>query len=106
MEEADVLGDRIAIMAKGSLKCIGSSLRLKQKFGAGYQLTISHISHSTAVENEELLLIKKEQTRDRVKQILGLAPSDETGAYIQVDLLKLNSLHNFLRPLHVLTVKL
>lgn len=37
MEEADVLADRIAIMARGSLRCIGSALHLKQKFGAGYQ---------------------------------------------------------------------
>lgn len=35
MEEADILGDRIAIMARGELKAIGTSLRLKQKFGAG-----------------------------------------------------------------------
>lgn len=40
MEEADVLGDRIAIMGKGRLQCLGSSLRLKQKFGAGYRVTI------------------------------------------------------------------
>ncbi|GAM20834.1 hypothetical protein SAMD00019534_040090 [Acytostelium subglobosum LB1] len=38
MEEADVLGDRIAIMKKGKLVCLGSSLRLKNKFGAGYRL--------------------------------------------------------------------
>ena len=38
MEEADILGDRIAIMALGRLRCLGSSLRLKQRFGAGYQV--------------------------------------------------------------------
>jgi ABC-type multidrug transport system ATPase subunit len=38
MEEADILGDRIAIMARGNLRCLGTSLRLKQKFGAGYQV--------------------------------------------------------------------
>ncbi|EFA83624.1 hypothetical protein PPL_02690 [Heterostelium album PN500] len=38
MEEADVLGDRIAIMKKGKLVCLGTSLRLKNKFGAGYRL--------------------------------------------------------------------
>lgn len=38
MEEADILGDRIAIMARGKLRCLGSSIRLKQKFGAGYQV--------------------------------------------------------------------
>lgn len=37
MEEADVLGDRIAIMARGRLRCIGSSIHLKRRFGSGYQ---------------------------------------------------------------------
>jgi ABC-type multidrug transport system ATPase subunit len=37
MEEADILGDRIAIMARGKIRAIGTSVRLKQKFGAGYQ---------------------------------------------------------------------
>jgi ABC-type multidrug transport system ATPase subunit len=40
MEEADILGDRIAIMARGRVRAIGSSMRLKQKFGAGYVLSI------------------------------------------------------------------
>uniref|UniRef100_A0A7N4P372 ABC transporter domain-containing protein n=1 Tax=Sarcophilus harrisii TaxID=9305 RepID=A0A7N4P372_SARHA len=38
MDEADLLGDRIAIMAKGDLQCCGSSLFLKHKYGAGYHL--------------------------------------------------------------------
>lgn len=33
MDEADLLGDRIAIMAKGELQCCGSSLFLKEKYG-------------------------------------------------------------------------
>ena len=37
MEEADVLADRIAIMARGCLRCIGSSIHLKHRFGSGYQ---------------------------------------------------------------------
>ncbi|KAL8489520.1 hypothetical protein ACS0TY_025437 [Phlomoides rotata] len=40
MDEADALGDRIAIMANGSLKCCGSSFYLKQQFGVGYTLTL------------------------------------------------------------------
>ena len=31
MDEADILGDRIAIMAEGQLRCVGSSLFLKKK---------------------------------------------------------------------------
>jgi ATP-binding cassette subfamily A (ABC1) protein 1 len=40
MDEADLLGDRIAIMAGGKLQAAGSSLFLKRRFGLGYQLTI------------------------------------------------------------------
>jgi ABC-type multidrug transport system ATPase subunit len=41
MEEADVLGDRIAIMVRGKLRAIGSSIRLKHKFGSGYQVSLA-----------------------------------------------------------------
>mmetsp|Transcript_62430 Transcript_62430/g.122842 ORF Transcript_62430/g.122842 Transcript_62430/m.122842 type:complete len:2323 (-) Transcript_62430:80-7048(-) len=40
MDEADLLGDRVAIMAHGKLQCFGSPLFLKNKFGVGYTLTI------------------------------------------------------------------
>lgn len=40
MEEADVLGDRIGIMARGQLCCLGSGLHLKQKYGSGCRLTV------------------------------------------------------------------
>ncbi|GFT89233.1 ATP-binding cassette sub-family A member 3 [Nephila pilipes] len=40
MEEADVLGDRIAIMADGEIQCCGSPLFLKKKYGAGYHLVM------------------------------------------------------------------
>ena len=33
MDEADVLGDRIAIMAKGTLQCCGSTIFLKKVYG-------------------------------------------------------------------------
>lgn len=38
MDEADVLGDRIGIMALGNVQCVGSSQFLKTFYGAGYQL--------------------------------------------------------------------
>jgi ABC-type multidrug transport system ATPase subunit len=40
MEEADVLGDRIAIMAHGQLCAIGTSMQLKTRFGNGYRVSI------------------------------------------------------------------
>ena len=40
-DEADSLGDRIAIMAAGRLQCVGSSLFLKTRFGVGYSLVLT-----------------------------------------------------------------
>lgn len=40
MEEADLLGDRIAIMAEGKLRTVGSSLFLKSRFGVGYRMNL------------------------------------------------------------------
>lgn len=40
MEEADVLADRIAVMAQGELKAIGTSLFLKNNFSDGYRINI------------------------------------------------------------------
>lgn len=40
MEEADVLGDRIAIMAAGLVMAEGTSLQLKQQYGRGYRLSL------------------------------------------------------------------
>ncbi|KAM4710016.1 phospholipid-transporting ATPase ABCA1-like [Discoglossus pictus] len=40
MDEADILGDRIAIISHGKLCCCGSSMFLKKYFGSGYFLTL------------------------------------------------------------------
>uniref|UniRef100_A0A8C2X320 P-type phospholipid transporter n=1 Tax=Cyclopterus lumpus TaxID=8103 RepID=A0A8C2X320_CYCLU len=40
MDEADILGDRIAIISHGKMRCCGSSLFLKKRFGSGYYLTL------------------------------------------------------------------
>ncbi|KAF9320866.1 hypothetical protein BG003_004423 [Podila horticola] len=41
MEGADVLSDRIAIMTSGQLRCIGTSLHLKELYGSGFRLTVT-----------------------------------------------------------------
>ena len=41
MDEADILGDRIVILANGKLKCSGTGLFLKNTFGAGYLLSLA-----------------------------------------------------------------
>ncbi|KAF9150209.1 hypothetical protein BG015_007989 [Linnemannia schmuckeri] len=41
MEEADILSDKIAIMTNGLLRCIGTSLHLKELYGSGFRLNIT-----------------------------------------------------------------
>ncbi|RKP06014.1 P-loop containing nucleoside triphosphate hydrolase protein [Thamnocephalis sphaerospora] len=41
MEEAECLGDTVAVMSKGKLVAIGPSIRLKNKFGAGYRVSVA-----------------------------------------------------------------
>ena len=52
LEEADILGDRIAIMSEGHVRCSGSSLFLKTRFGAGYLLSISMTQAATLRERQ------------------------------------------------------
>jgi len=54
MDEADILGDRIGIMAHGQLQCIGSSMFLKSAYGVGYTFTIVRTNGSTESQSKEL----------------------------------------------------
>jgi ABC-type multidrug transport system ATPase subunit len=44
MEEADVLCDRIGIMAHGRLKALGGAQHLKSKFSDGFKLSVTFAS--------------------------------------------------------------
>ncbi|RYH30057.1 ATP-binding cassette domain-containing protein [archaeon] len=56
MDEADLLGDRIAIMSHGRLICCGSPLYLKNKYGVGYTLTVvkTITAHNTQQKEQEI----------------------------------------------------
>eukprot|EP00475_Leptophrys_vorax_P019418 TRINITY_DN26527_c0_g1_i1.p1 TRINITY_DN26527_c0_g1~~TRINITY_DN26527_c0_g1_i1.p1 ORF type:complete len:841 (-),score=197.77 TRINITY_DN26527_c0_g1_i1:1482-3722(-) len=52
MEEADALGDSVAIMSSGKLRAYGTPLFLKNRFGGGYQIQlISSESNLTTVRD-------------------------------------------------------
>jgi len=55
MDEADILGDRIAIISEGRLCCCGSSMFLKKQFASGYYLTL-------VVSDDERLRCTREST--------------------------------------------
>jgi len=58
MDEADILGDRIAIMGKGKLITCGTSTFLKNEYGAGYNMVIQKINETDG--SEELIKFIKE----------------------------------------------
>ena len=55
MDEADILGDRICIMAEGKIKCVGSSLFLKNRYGVGYNLVIAKKDRSPAPQIDKFV---------------------------------------------------
>ncbi|XP_054992770.1 phospholipid-transporting ATPase ABCA3-like [Sorex araneus] len=55
MDEADALGDRIAIMVNGSLRCCGSPMFLKNLFGVGYHLVMEKEPHCNVEKVSDLI---------------------------------------------------
>lgn len=53
MDEADILGDRIAIISNGQLKCCGSSMFLKNNIGEGYHLSLVKAQPEEGEEQSE-----------------------------------------------------
>jgi ATP-binding cassette subfamily A (ABC1) protein 1 len=63
MDEADLLGDRIAIMAEGNLRCVGSSLFLKRQYGVGYHITIEKSKDAQGDSGEVAAIIHRAAPR-------------------------------------------
>ncbi|XP_035267888.1 phospholipid-transporting ATPase ABCA1 isoform X3 [Anguilla anguilla] len=76
MDEADLLGDRIAIISQGKLCCCGSPLFLKARLGTGYYLTavkrdvVNGPSHSASAGRVSLPATTKDSDSSK---------SDDTG---------------------------
>ncbi|XP_009947237.1 PREDICTED: retinal-specific ATP-binding cassette transporter [Leptosomus discolor] len=49
MDEADILGDRVAIISQGKLFCSGSPVFLKNCFGSGFYLTLVRKMKNTGI---------------------------------------------------------
>lgn len=47
IEEADAIGERVAILRKGKLACFGSPMYLKRLFGTGYELRVAKTEESS-----------------------------------------------------------
>lgn len=79
MDEADILADRKAVISKGRLRCCGSSLFLKNKFGIGYHLTL--VLDPKTKENPITNLVnlhvpKAEKSRHHGRELSYILPHD------------------------------
>ncbi|XP_028787945.1 ABC transporter A family member 2 [Neltuma alba] len=85
MEEADILSDRIGIMAKGKLRCIGTSIRLKSRFGTGFIANISFHGNNfeQSPANRDATPTRNHETvKQFFKNNLDVVPKEENSAYL------------------------
>ncbi|XP_026453849.1 ABC transporter A family member 11-like isoform X2 [Papaver somniferum] len=86
MEEADILGDRIAIVAKGKLRCIGTSIRLKSRFGTGLVATVSFAENTSRQFPVDGDAVTDEPHHLAVKQFfkhhLNVVPKEENKSFL------------------------
>lgn len=59
MEEADCLSDKIGIIALGILRCIGSNVRLKRRYGMGFRLDIQ-CNYDAVTGQSDVLRVRDE----------------------------------------------
>jgi len=67
MEEAEALCDRIGIQVLGSIRCLGTPIHLKLKYGSGYQMEI----RLKTVSEGLTVLASNEEVTDFVKSSLS-----------------------------------
>ena len=65
MDEADILGDRIAIMSEGIVQCCGSSMFLKKHYGIGYHMVI--VKGPNCRTNEIISLVTSSVTEAKLE---------------------------------------
>jgi ABC-type multidrug transport system ATPase subunit len=69
MEEADSVGDKIAIMALGRLRAIGSPMHLKQRFGMGYSVQIVTTEERVSRITYLLIPVETSSKRENIRNI-------------------------------------
>ncbi|KAL2340805.1 hypothetical protein Fmac_008745 [Flemingia macrophylla] len=85
MEEADILSDRIGIMAKGRLRCIGTSIRLKSRFGTGFVANISFYGNNiegSPANGDAIFTEHRETVKEFFKNHLDVVPKEENNNFI------------------------
>uniref|UniRef100_A0A673J9Q2 P-type phospholipid transporter n=1 Tax=Sinocyclocheilus rhinocerous TaxID=307959 RepID=A0A673J9Q2_9TELE len=114
MDEADILGDRIAIISHGKLCCVGSSLFLKTQLGTGYYLTLvkkdfdlssSSCRTSSSTVSYSKGSLKKEDSVSESSSDAGLG-SDHESETTTIGILSYTHFECFLNSFHIPDVSL
>ncbi|XP_078526803.1 phospholipid-transporting ATPase ABCA7 [Lissotriton helveticus] len=87
MDEADLLGDRIAIISQGRLRCCGSPLFLKTTLGTGYYLTLVKQQRTNTTSSSFASMGKKEDNASQQSCDTGLGseqPSETSSADVSL----------------------
>ncbi|KAK4374555.1 hypothetical protein RND71_005232 [Anisodus tanguticus] len=84
MEEADILSDRIGIMARGRLRCVGTSTLLKSRFGAGFiaKISFSKVANDVNAMANTIDSKHHEAVKEFFKQHIGVIPKEEDKSFL------------------------
>ncbi|XP_049544231.1 cholesterol transporter ABCA5-like isoform X2 [Anopheles darlingi] len=87
MDEADILAERKAVVSRGRLRCCGSSLFLKNKFGVGYHLTL--VLDTNACETSITKLVNEhvpqaEKARRHGRELSYILPHDAVNSFVSL----------------------
>lgn len=87
MDEAETLGDRVAVLNEGQLQTVGSTYFLKKRFGSGYRLTcVKKVGCDAKVILEVLIEFSRDAmlvSDDQTEVVFALPESDvQTFQYI------------------------
>ncbi|KAJ8560529.1 hypothetical protein K7X08_022389 [Anisodus acutangulus] len=84
MEEADILSDRIGIMARGRLRCVGTSTLLKSRFGAGFiaKISFSKVANDVNAMANTIDSKHHETVKEFFKQHIGVIPKEEDKSFL------------------------
>uniref|UniRef100_A0A8C4IQ13 ATP-binding cassette, sub-family A (ABC1), member 7 n=1 Tax=Dicentrarchus labrax TaxID=13489 RepID=A0A8C4IQ13_DICLA len=79
MDEAELLGDRIAIISQGKLCCCGSPLFLKSNLGSGYYLTVvKREGLDTSTPSSTKLLFVFQDSESSMSEDTGLGSEESS----------------------------
>ena len=94
MDEAETLCDRIGIILKGQLRCLGSQYKLKAEYGKGFKLCVNLKPYYIEDNyNKE----KKEENKKRLEDIIKENSDRKIGFFFDRDKIKEQNKRNELR---------